>query len=156
MQYQVHLRPQSPENGQKPFSWIINEDYFSQEIRPCQSATITVLYHRAKFRQNPMSGSTRFRVTHTHTHWLLSQVLAQLKLRTATCLKAQISTLVLLSFKPSNLPTIKPLNLTFNKPLEHWLHDTQANSTRWWNINLIRMAKTLIFGSLVPNCDDYA
>ena len=39
-----------------------------------------------------------------------SQVLAQLKLRTATCLKAQISTLV--TSKLTNLQTIKPLDFT--------------------------------------------
>ena len=50
------------------------------------------------------------------THGGLSQVLAQLlKLRTATCLKAQISTLV--TSKLTNLQTIKPLDFTINKPL---------------------------------------
>ena len=89
MQYQVHLKSQTRENAQNLFSWIINEDDFSWKIRPCHFPTFIVLQHHTKFRQNPMTGNMKI-MADGHTIIISFSGSGS----TATCLKAQISTLV--------------------------------------------------------------
>ena len=62
--------------------------------------------------------------TDGRTDTSLSQAVAQLKLRTAASLKAQVSTLV--PFKPSHLQTIRPSYLRHNK-LPEMIQPTAAS-----------------------------
>ena len=111
MQYRAHLRPQSRENGQKPVSWIINEDDFSRKKRPCNFPTLILLYHHTKFRKNPTTGNTRTAADgRTHGRMTFSGSSS-----TAASLKAQVSTLV--PFKPSQLQQTSLHSL--------WLHNQE-------------------------------
>ena len=89
----------------------------------------------------------------THTHVTFSGSSS-----TATCLKAQISALVLQAVKlsnlqPSNLQTIKPL-ITLSKPLDHWVHDIQTSiaisSIRWPKPWFLALFVPILIGFLAP------
>ena len=71
--------------------WMIQK--FSWKIRPCHRSLFIALKLLTKFRKILASGSTKFSA-YGRTHTSLSQVLAQLKLRTEPRLNARDSTLV--------------------------------------------------------------
>ena len=141
MQYRAHLRPQSRENGQKPVSWIINEDDFSRKKRPCNFPTLILLYHHTKFRKNSTAGNTRTAADTRTTFPGCSS--------TAASLKAQVSTLV--PFKPSQLQP-SSLHTSFTSLRLHnqtLFTFISCNMSQVQLLHFKKMAKSLPFYSFI-------